>query len=49
MLDMDIGTRKDHTPEHVVLRLATADWMLNESKDVADICCSEKGLRTRPA
>src|SRR6266545_5807881 len=33
-----MATRKKHTPEQVVRKLATADRMLNESKDVADVC-----------
>jgi len=27
-----------HAPEQVVRKLATADRMLNEGKDVADVC-----------
>jgi putative transposase len=37
-LDIDIATRKKHTPEQVVRKLATADRTLNEGKDVADVC-----------
>jgi putative transposase len=33
-----MATRKKHTPEKVVRKLATADRMLNEGKDVADVC-----------
>ena len=33
-----MATRKKHTPEQVVRKLATADRMLNEGKDVADVC-----------
>ena len=31
-------TRKRHTPEQVVRKLAQADRMLGEGKDVADVC-----------
>jgi putative transposase len=34
---INMATRK-HTPEQVVRKLATADRMLNEGKDVADVC-----------
>jgi putative transposase len=37
-LDITMATRKKHTPEQVVRKLATADRMLNEGKDVADVC-----------
>jgi putative transposase len=37
-LDINMATRKKHTPEQVVRKLATADRMLNEGKDVADVC-----------
>jgi putative transposase len=37
-LDINMATRKKHTPEQVVRRLATADRTLNEGKDVADVC-----------
>ncbi len=37
-LDTKMATRKKHTPEQVVRKLATADRMLNEGKDVADVC-----------
>jgi putative transposase len=37
-LDINIATRKKHTPEQVVRKLATADRMLNEGKGVADVC-----------
>lgn len=33
-----MATRKKHTPEQVVRKLATADRMLNEGKDIADVC-----------
>lgn len=33
-----MATRKKHTPEQVVRKLATADRLLNEGKDVADVC-----------
>jgi putative transposase len=33
-----MATRKEHTPEQVVWKLATADRMLGEGKDVAGIC-----------
>ena len=36
--ERDTATRKKHTPEQVVRKLATADRMLNEGKDVADVC-----------
>ena len=36
-LDEDMATRKRHTPE-VVRKLAQADRMLGEGKDVADVC-----------
>jgi hypothetical protein len=31
------ANRKNHTPKQVVLKLATADRMLNEGKGVADV------------
>lgn len=31
-------TRRRHTPEQVVRKLAQADQMLTEGKDVADVC-----------
>lgn len=37
-LDEVMATRKKHTPEQVVRKLATADRLLNEGKDVADVC-----------
>src|SRR5690348_17964234 len=37
-LDEDMATRKRHTPEQVVRKLAQADRMLGEGKDVADVC-----------
>jgi putative transposase len=37
-LDITMATRKKHTPEQVVRKLATADRMLNEGTDVADVC-----------
>lgn len=33
-----MATRKRHTPEQVVRKLATADRLLGEGKDVADVC-----------
>jgi putative transposase len=33
-----MATRKKPTPEQVVRKLATADRMLSEGKDVADVC-----------
>jgi putative transposase len=33
-----MAMRKKHTPEQVVRKLTTADRMLNEGKDVADVC-----------
>lgn len=33
-----MATRKKHTPEQVVRKLATADRLLNEGKDVAGVC-----------
>ena len=33
-----MATRKWHSPEQVVGKLATADRMLGEGKDVADVC-----------
>jgi len=33
-----MATRKKHTPEQDVRKLATADRMLNEGKAVADVC-----------
>lgn len=33
-----MATRKRHTPEQVVRKLAQADRMLAEGKDVADVC-----------
>jgi putative transposase len=35
---MIMTTRKRHTPEQVVRKLAQADRMLGEGKDVADVC-----------
>ena len=37
-LDENMVTRKRHTPEQVVRKLAQADRMLGEGKDVADVC-----------
>ena len=37
-LDKNMATRKRHSPEQVVRKLATADRMLGEGKDVADVC-----------
>ncbi len=37
-LEFTMATRKKHTPEQVVRKLATADRLLNEGKDVADVC-----------
>jgi putative transposase len=35
---MIMTTRKRHTPEQVVRKLAQADRMLGEGKDIADVC-----------
>lgn len=35
---MVMTTRKRHSPEQVVRKLVTADRMLGEGKDVADVC-----------
>ena len=35
---MVMTTRRRHTPEQVVRKLADADRMLGEGKDVADVC-----------
>jgi transposase-like protein len=35
---MTMTTRKRHSPEEVVRKLASADRMLGEGKDVADVC-----------
>jgi putative transposase len=37
-LDEDMASRKRHTPEQVVRKLAQADRLLGEGKDVADVC-----------
>ena len=37
-LDYDMAARKRHTPEQVVRKLAQADRMLAEGKEVADVC-----------
>jgi putative transposase len=37
-LDKNMATRNRHSPEQVVRKLATADRMLGEGKDVADVC-----------
>jgi len=37
-LDKDMASRKRHTPEQVVRKLAQADRMLVEGKDVAAVC-----------
>jgi putative transposase len=37
-LDSDMATRKRHTPEQVVRKLAEADRLLGEGKSVADVC-----------
>ena len=37
-LDEDMATRKRHSPEQVVRKLAQADRMLGEGKDLADVC-----------
>jgi hypothetical protein len=46
-----MATRKKHTPEQVVRKLATADRMLNDGKDVAEVCrelqVSEQTYSTR--
>jgi putative transposase len=34
----DMASRKRHTPEQVVRKLATADRLLGEGKGVADVC-----------
>jgi putative transposase len=36
-LDKNMATRNRHSPEQVVRKLATADRMLGEGKDVADV------------
>src|SRR5258706_300510 len=41
---MTMTTRKRHSPEQVVRKLATADRMLGEGKDVADVCRPGRGL-----
>ncbi len=33
-----MATRKRHSPEQVVRKLASADRLLGEGKDVADVC-----------
>jgi hypothetical protein len=38
--ERNMATRKRHTPEQVVRKLAAADRMLCEGKDVADVCAS---------
>ena len=35
---MTMTTRKRHSPEQVVRKLAHADRMLSEGKDIADVC-----------
>jgi putative transposase len=35
---MTMTTRTRHSPEQVVRKLASADRMLGEGKDVADVC-----------
>jgi putative transposase len=35
---MTMTTRKRHSPEQVVRKLVTADRMLVEGKDIADVC-----------
>jgi len=37
-LDKNMATRKRHSPEQVVRKLAQAERMLGEGKDVADVC-----------
>ena len=37
-LDNTMATRKRHAPEQVVRKLAQADRMLGDGKDVADVC-----------
>jgi transposase-like protein len=37
-VDEDMATRKRDSPEQVVRKLAQADRMLGEGKDVADVC-----------
>jgi len=43
---MIMTTRKRHTPEQVVRKLAQADRMLGEGTDVADVC-RELGVAER--
>jgi hypothetical protein len=43
--DTKMATRKEHTAEQVVRKLATADRMLNDGKDVADVCRELQGLQ----
>ena len=40
---MTMTTRKRHSPEQVVRKLASADRMLGEGKDIA-YCCCELGV-----
>jgi putative transposase len=35
---MTTTTRKRHSPEQVVRKLVSADRMLDEGKDIADVC-----------
>jgi transposase-like protein len=35
---MMMTTRKRHSPEQVVRKLASADRMLGEGRDIADVC-----------
>ena len=40
-------TRKRHIPEQVVRKLAQADRLVGEGKDIGDVC-REPGCRSRP-
>ena len=31
--------RKRHTPEQIILKLRTAEQLLNQFQSVADVCC----------
>jgi putative transposase len=44
-LDITMATRKKHTLEQVVRKLAMADRMLGEGKGVADVCREVQGFR----
>jgi transposase-like protein len=43
-LDENMATRKRHSPEQVVRKLATADRMLGEGKDAAADVCRELAI-----